>query len=147
MPKIVKVIFIRAPAERVFDFATDPERAREYIPHVIEMKKTSAGPVGVGARYRSLVEIVGVRLAAPFRVTQYERPFRYATQGTHFEARGKSEWTFEPEEDGTKVTLSIDYTLPESFFGKWVGRFLVHRILERDLEQAMRNAKAILEGS
>jgi len=53
-------------------------------------------------------------------------------------------WTFEPENGGTKVNLTVEYTIPVPVLGKFAER-LVLRQNEREADLGMASLKARLE--
>jgi hypothetical protein len=54
-------------------------------------------------------------------------------------------WMFAPEEGGTKVNLTVEYTIPVPVLGK-LGEALILKQNEREADTAMANLKAKLEG-
>ena len=63
---------IRRPAEEVFAFLADFENIPRWNYAIEETKKASAGPVGVGTRYRQ-TRSVPARSVEAFEVTVFER--------------------------------------------------------------------------
>ena len=54
-------------------------------------------------------------------------------------------WTYEPQGDGTKLSVHIEYTIPVPVLGK-IAEALVLRQNEREADLAMANIKAKMEG-
>jgi hypothetical protein len=55
-------------------------------------------------------------------------------------------WTsiVEPREDGTKLSIEVEYTLPGAVLGKLTEHLTVRR-MSRDLHSSLLNLKDILE--
>jgi predicted FMN-binding regulatory protein PaiB len=63
----------RRAIEDVFAFLADFENVPTWNYAIVETKKTSQGPVGVGTTYRQIRSISG-RSEEGFKVTAFERP-------------------------------------------------------------------------
>ena len=53
-------ITIDRPIESVFDFLADGENDKKFSARIIEIAKTTDGPVGVGTRYVSKAKDMGL---------------------------------------------------------------------------------------
>ncbi|MGB3347113.1 MAG: hypothetical protein WBA71_07720 [Candidatus Humimicrobiia bacterium] len=53
-------------------------------------------------------------------------------------------WNFEPHNDGTKVDVLVEYTIPIPVLGK-IAEALVHKQIEREADHAVANVKDIME--
>ena len=67
-------IRIDRPIERVFDFLADGENDKRFSARIIEIAKTTDGPVGVGTRYVSKAKDLGLTAEHEFEITAFERP-------------------------------------------------------------------------
>ena len=57
---------IDRPIEEVFDFLADGENDPKFSPRVLEIKKTTDGPPGVGTVYASTVKDAGMKTKREF---------------------------------------------------------------------------------
>lgn len=101
---------IRRPPEEVFEYLADFENVPRWNYAIVETRKESDGPVGVGSRYvqrRSIPQPATER----FEVTEFEPPRRLGVEGTigPFPARVRYELT--PAPDGTRLTNAVDLEL------------------------------------
>ena len=57
------------------------------------------------------------------------------------------DWTniVEPHENGTKLTVEVEYTLPGAVVGKLAEHLTIRR-MKRDLQSSLLNVKEMLEG-
>ncbi len=69
-------ITIDRPTEAVFDFLADGENDKRFSKRIIEIAKTTDGPVGVGTVYRSTARDFGRTATHEFEITEFERPTR-----------------------------------------------------------------------
>ena len=107
-------IVINRPLEEVFAFLSDLENNLKWRSGMIEAKKTSAGPIGVGTTYRMINNFFGRQVEGEAVVTEYEPNRKYATMNKSG-LPIKTQRTFEPVEGGTRVTFSIETELGKFF--------------------------------
>lgn len=69
-------IAIDRPVEVVFDFLADGENDKRFSRRILEIEKTTDGPVGVGTVYRSRARDFGRTASHEFEIIQFERPSR-----------------------------------------------------------------------
>jgi carbon monoxide dehydrogenase subunit G len=65
---------IDRPIEEVFAFLADGENDPKFSPRVLEIEKTSDGPLGVGATYVSRVKDGGLKSDREFKLTRFDPP-------------------------------------------------------------------------
>ena len=142
MAKIERNITINAPVEEVFAYVEDPMSQLEYLPSMVEVKDVTGQ--GAGAHYRWTYKMAGVRFEGESTMTEYVPNERMVVQ-----SKGGilSTWTwiFAAEDGGTKVNLTVEYTIPVPVLGK-LGEALILKQNEREADTAMANLKAKLEG-
>jgi uncharacterized membrane protein len=59
---------------------------------------------------------------------------------------GTNRMAFEPEGEGTRVTLGFEYEMPGGGVGKLVDRLVIERMNAQNLEKSLENLKALVEG-
>ncbi len=67
---------INRPVEEVFDFVTDARNEPRYNPCILNVEKTTSGPIGCGTHSVLVSKAVGRPTAVEFEITAYERPQR-----------------------------------------------------------------------
>ncbi len=103
MAMIEYQVQVNATPEKVFAYLSDLEKHPEWA-HCDEVKKTSEGPVGVGASYASRGKNLGITAKEEVEVTEHHPNERFA-----WRAKGamgmRFGWSFEmkPEEGGTLI--------------------------------------------
>ena len=115
----------RAPAD-VFAFVSDPGNDPRWHHNILEARRTSDGPLGVGSTYEWDASFLG-RRKVDVEVTRYE-PDRLA------ETRLESGWmkatvtyVLEPADGGTRLTRRVAIPRPRVFrlfdpVIRWAGR-------------------------
>lgn len=142
MATVNKSIAINAPVANVFAYLEDPMNHVEWVPSIMEVKDVTGS--GVGQHYRWTYKMSGVRLEGETRVIEHIRNERRVTQ-----SKGGivSTWTytFEPQDDGTRLNLKVEYTIPVPVLGKLAEKLVLKRN-EREAELGLANIKDRMEG-
>jgi uncharacterized protein YndB with AHSA1/START domain len=153
--RLQQEIVIGAPPEAVFAFLAQPERLPEWTPGVVSVRRTSAGPVGVGATTETLVEAFGVRQTLLGRCTAFEPSRRLVVQnetasgikvGSVSVGKIQSTSTSElmPDGAGTRVRASLEYTVAAGFFTGLAEQIMGPK-MQADFEQSLQTLKRLLE--
>ena len=133
---------INRPVEEVFAFASNYENNSKWISGVIEVKKTSEGPIGVGTTYRTVLTFLGRRVESEAECTEYEPNRRYAMKSTSGPFPVENRTTFERAEGGTWVTFST-VAEPGGFFK--LAEPLLVSMVKRQFEADFANLKDRME--
>lgn len=140
--KVTAQATINAPADRVFDFLTSPEKIPLVMPSLIENTNIET-PLHEGSEFNYKYQLYGVIFEGSWVVTALE-------PGTRYEARttgdADSEWKYRlTENDGrTTVTLTVEYETPRTTLEK-VQSTVVQAMNQREAEVYMQNLKMVLE--
>jgi carbon monoxide dehydrogenase subunit G len=108
---------------------------------MIEVTKTSAGPIGVGTTYRMINNVLGRRLEGEAEVSKYEPNRKYATVNKSGAAI-ETQRTFELVAGGTRVTFIVKAEL--GGFIK-LAEPIIERIGERRVEADAATLKNLME--
>jgi polyketide cyclase/dehydrase/lipid transport protein len=100
-------VTIRKAVEDVFAFLADFENIPTWNYAIVETKKTSRGPVGVGTTYRQLRSIPS-RSEEGFEVTVFEPTGRLEIHGDIGPFTATIGYLLAPTEDGTRLTNVVD---------------------------------------
>ena len=106
MIRIKGDIVIGRPVEDVFDYVADECNEPSYNAQMRRAEKISAGPIGVGTRYRAEVVSGGRPVSMVIEYTAYERPGRLASKTTMSAMDIAYTLTFEPVGEGTRMGWS-----------------------------------------
>jgi uncharacterized protein YndB with AHSA1/START domain len=142
MSKIEKAITIKAPAEKVFGFISEPTHLLEIWPSLIEVKGVKRLPNG-GTSNRWVYKMAGIRLEGTSEDAEYVANKRLVSK-TKGGAESTQTWTFQPEAGGTKVTFKVEYTVPIPVLGR-VAEAIVAKMNEHEGELLLANLKARME--
>ena len=141
MPTFTKTIIIDAPPEKVFARLSDPMNMIEDAPNAIEIIDMTGE--GVGQSFKSVYKMAGMKFTLTSTITEYVENEKFAAK---FEGgiTGTSSWTLEPENGGTKYSLTVDYAIPIPLVGK-IAESLLAKRNEREWDVILANAKDAIE--
>jgi uncharacterized membrane protein len=135
-------VVVNRPIQMVFAFVTNVENDPLWTEEVVEAKKITEGPIGVGTTFSDVVEIFGRRLENTLEITAYE-PNRTATfKSISGPVPYEGIYTFENSNGGTQVTISIEAE-PGGFFK--LAKPLIGPRLEKQWQTNFANLKNLLE--
>jgi carbon monoxide dehydrogenase subunit G len=142
MEKVEKSISIQAPVEEVFAYLRDPMSNVEWLPGMVEVNQVSGE--GVGAKFRWVYRMAGMNFEGESITLEFVENARFVTE-SHGGIASTWTWAFAPENGGTKIDLTVEYTVPIPVLGK-LAEALVVRQNEKDLDKALAKIKARMEG-
>jgi carbon monoxide dehydrogenase subunit G len=142
MAEIKRSISINAPVEEVFAHIDDPVNFPEVWPSMVEVKDVEGLPTG-GRKFNWVYKMAGVRLEGTSETTEYVANQRIVTKSTGA-VESSFVWDFLPEGEGTKLNVSIEYTVPVPVLGK-LAEGLIVKMNEREADTLVANLKDRLE--
>jgi uncharacterized membrane protein len=137
---------IKVPVEFAFDYVVNPANRTRWLDSVMEVKDISEGPIGVGTSWDEKQKVAGRIIEFVVKITEFERPRRWAMNLAIPGGKGVLVNSFEPENEGTLMTMTIDYTLPGAFFGRLADKLLFERIAAKTARQNSSTLRMMLEG-
>ncbi len=99
-------IIIGRPVTEVFDYVADQSNEPAYNPQMVRAEKITAGPVGKGTRFRSVVAAGGHAVPMQIECTSYDRPKLLTTKTTMPQADIRYILRFDPAAAGTRMRWS-----------------------------------------
>jgi len=112
-------IWVNRPPDAVFDFFTDFAQAARWRQYVRSMAPASPGPIAPGSSINVVLDLNGEEYRFTLEVLAVERPRLWRHRTNEIDFRGYIQYTFESEQQGTRVTMSCVVS-PVGFYG-WLG--------------------------
>ena len=145
MPFVEESIVIRAPAESVFRLiAHEPERMAEWWPPIELQERVTPPPTKVGSIAHYVYNMMNVSIRGQHEVLEMAENQRLVVK-TISGIDSRFEFDFLPENDATKVTIRVDYSLPGSVIGQLMNRVIIEERNLKDLQEGLQNLKNIVE--
>lgn len=148
MAHVKDSIFIKATPGKVHAFAADPYKWCHWFVGLGEVKSVEGdGSAGTVVHHTYLM--TGVHIPLTTRVVEN----RSEADGS-FHWRGENDgplagwlsWDYQPKDDGTMVTLQIEYAMPGGVPGELASRLFIERNQERAAQLTLENLKHLTEG-
>jgi hypothetical protein len=111
MATFQNTLTIQRSVEDVFAFLADFENLPSWNYAIVETKKTSPGPVGVGTTYRQIRSLPS-RSEEGFEVTSFEPTRRLEIQGEIGPFTATISYLLAPKGDGTRLANTVDLQPP-----------------------------------
>jgi uncharacterized protein YndB with AHSA1/START domain len=139
-------VVIDRPIEEVFAFLADGENDPKFSSRVLEIRKTTEGPPGVGTVYASTVKDAGVKTQREFRLTEFEPPTKIRWSETSKNAVTAPEGGYDLQPAGEGTELTVYNVLEGHGFGKLIAGFAL-RSARKGADDFARSIKAAVEAS
>jgi hypothetical protein len=135
-------VMIARPIKDVFGFLADLENIPKWNYAIVETRKVSKGPVGVGTTYHQ-VRSAPSRSEERLEITIYSQPRQLEIRGQLGPFRSRLFYALDATPEGTRVTNTGELELRGP--GRLLGRVAVPRIREA-VAANLRRLKELLEG-
>jgi uncharacterized protein YndB with AHSA1/START domain len=137
---------VERPIDEVFDFLADGTNDPKFSPRVLEIRKTTDGPVGVGTRYASTVKDAGVKTSREFEITEFERPTRIRWTEVSKNQVTAPEGGYDLVPEGSEARVTIYNVLEGHGIGKLFAP-LALRSARKGADQFAQSIKVAVEAS
>ena len=137
-----KNVVINRPVDEVFAYVSDIEKMDQWAAEMVEVKKTSDGPVGVGTTFTGVVKVLGRRMENEHEITEYEPNSKFGMRVISGPVTGEMGFSFDSVNHGTKVSMAVEAETG-GFFK--VAEPLVARQMNRQYETNLATLKDLLE--
>ena len=135
-------IVIAAPESEVFAYVNDLATMPDWLPGLVEVRNVIG--TGEGQQCEWTFKMIGILLRGEAVIVECGPHGRCTHQTIGMLS---ASWTniVEAHEDGSKLTIEVEYSLPVPVLGKLAEHLTVRR-MERDLASSLLNLKELLEG-
>ena len=142
MVKTRKEIKINAPVDKVFAFMNDPRNLPEIWPSMIEVKDVTPA-AGGGFNFGWVYKMAGLHIDGASETIEYVVDQRTVTKSTKG-IESKFTWVYETVDNGTKLTVDVEYIVPIPVLGKLAEAIIVKQN-EHEAEILLDNLKNRME--
>jgi len=142
MINVEESIVIRRPVEEVFAFVADQPNALRWQSGVLEVRRTTDGPLGVGTKHAVVRKFMGRRLEATNEYVVYEPNKEITFKGTANSSDFQHSYLLEFSAEGTKLTSRM-VMQSKGLFG--LAEPLIAASLRREFVANLGELKDLLE--
>ena len=136
---VENAIEIEARPEAVFDYCTDVLRESEWNPKLLEVGKLTAGPIGLGTRFRIRLDLVGWSTTENIA---FHRPSFWATTSTSRLLDVRIDFEVTPTGRGARLSVQT-LLLPHGVLR--LARPILRPYMRQQWEHHLRRIKTRLE--
>lgn len=145
MASVSKTVVVNAPVDAVYSYVADfPERAPAFIPGLNRIENVSTPSAGPGQTWDYEFNWFGLVISGNSKCTRLERPTLYEFQ-TVTGNRSTWQYRFEPDGAATRVTLSVDYDVPETMLARFATQGVLQSMNEQRAAETLANLKGLVE--
>jgi uncharacterized protein YndB with AHSA1/START domain len=142
MIRVEKSGVIERPVEEVFAYIADQTNAPAWQSGLVEVRRTTEGPIGVGTKHTLVRMFMGRRLEADNEYVVYEPNRRIAFKVTSGPMRAEASYFLEAVAEGTRVTSTIEMDMSGILS---IAEPLIAASLRREVKAAIPVLKDLLE--
>ena len=132
-------ITIACPREEVFTFLANFENEPLWKANVVEKKKITEGPIGVGTKWREKVKVAGPPAVNTFEVTEYEPSNRLSYKNASGPFSVQVHYILDPLTEGTKFQIVSELGVPG------LARPLMSAMYKKSMDTMLASLKQHLE--
>ncbi len=140
MSVIERSFFVEAPRERVFAFLADHANDAQWLPGLADPRNFTGE--GTDYRWEVTYKMAGMSFNVTGQVVKHVPPSRHVVE-TRSGMVSVWDWTLEPEGDGTRITLRMEYTIPVAALGKLAEKLLLKQN-EKSADKGIAHLQRIL---
>jgi uncharacterized membrane protein len=140
--KINKFIDIEMPVGKVFDFIAEPENLVEIWPSLLEINNIKPLANG-GYAFNWTYKMVGLRFQGQTECIEYLKDRRILSKNESG-IPSTFEWSFQEVDEGTRVTLKVENTIPGAALGR-LAEPVINKMNEQEIETLLANLKVRVE--
>ena len=103
-----KIITINRPIEEVFAYVSDLQNGPQWQNALVEARRMSEGPLGIGTQYTGVRKFMGRRMESVIQYTTYEPNKKVAFKSISGSSPFEQSFLFESTAEGTKLTSILE---------------------------------------
>jgi uncharacterized membrane protein len=143
VPNVSKSVTVNHSPAEVIEYIADVSNHPAFIGPLKSVSDLAGDPRKPGTSWTWVFVMAGVEISGSAETIKYE-PGRLFSYRTTSGALSTFEYSAAQEGDGTKVTINVDYEIPDTLLGK-VQAPVVERLNDLDGQRAVDNLKVILD--
>jgi uncharacterized membrane protein len=135
-------ITINRPIEEVFAYVSDLQNGPKWQPALVEARRITKGPLGIGTQFTGARKFMGVRVESVIEYTTYEQDEKISMKSISGNSPFEQSFLFESTKEGTLLKTKLDLQT-SGLMG--LAKPLIASGLKREMDANFRNLKNLLE--
>jgi uncharacterized protein YndB with AHSA1/START domain len=137
-----KIITINRPVEEVFAYVSDLPSGPKWQPGLVEVRRITEGPDGVGTQFSGVRKFMGRRMESVIEFTTYEPNKKLVFKSISGNSPLEQSFLFEHTTEGTRITSRLEMQT-SGLMG--LAKPLIASSLKRDVDSNYAILKNLLE--
>jgi len=140
MITIGEAVTINAPVDKIFSYISIPNNLPKFWPSLVEVTDVESLPTG-GYKARYVYKMAGIHFEGTGKYTEIvtNKSLVIVTKGG---ISSILNWTFRSQYNRTRVSLTVNYTIPIPLLGK-LAEVVVKKMNEQELTSMLANLRTI----
>lgn len=143
MSRVTKVVTIKAEAEKVLEYIADVKNHPAFISALKSVDNLKGNPKHIGESWDWTFVMGGIEIKGKAETADYVEGKLYSFKTTTG-IISTFTYSVEPEDSGTRLTMDVEYEVPQSVLGKMADKAIVERLNNQEGDRAVENLQAIL---
>jgi len=101
-------VVINRPVDEVFAYVSNVENMDQWAAEIVEVKKTSDGPVGAGTTFTGVVRVPGRWMENEHEINEHDPNSRFRMRIISGPVTGEMGMGFDSVNHGTKVSMAVE---------------------------------------
>ncbi len=140
MATIERSFFVKAPPERAFALLADHANDTQWLPGMVNSRNFTGESTDY--QWEWTFKMAGISFDGTGQVIEHDPPRRHVVE-TRSGIVSTWAWTLEPEGEGTRISLRMEYTVPVAVLGKLAEKLLLSQN-EKSANEGLANLQRIL---
>ena len=143
MSRVTKVASIKADPEKVLAYIADVKNHPAFISALKSVDNLHGDPKEIGEGWDFTFSMGGVEVKGKAETADYVEGKHYSFKTTTGIVSTFS-YSVEPENGGTRLTMDVEYEIPQNVVAKLLDKAVVERLNDQEGDRAVENLQAIL---
>ena len=142
--RIDRSVEIKVRPEKVWAIVSW-DRVPEWFDIIKKVEHVSEIKDGLGATAHVFAKAGGIKAEWTSEVFEWKENEKISWHSTGGQVKMTSSMTFNPINNGTKLTFQMDYDMPYSILGKIIDKLWVGKDIDASMERGLKKTKEIFE--
>lgn len=144
MTEIKRSIKIRAPIEKVFQYASNYQNWPEFYEGVSDFKPITETTHGNGTKFIYKAKLFGLKARVGTEITEFKENEGWI--GKSFKGlEHQTQWIFKKSNGNTEFTHGLSYKLPWYMGGDFIDKKFLQPAWIKIVENSLQNLKRLME--
>lgn len=143
MSRVTKIVSIKVEPAKVIEYIANVKNHPAFISALKSVENLHGDPKHAGDSWDWTFVMGGVEIKGRAETADYQEGKHYSFKTTGGIASTFG-YTVEPEDGGTRLTMDVEYEIPQNVLAKALDKAVIERLNDQEGDRAVENLQAIL---